>query len=68
MAHFDATRPVVANKTFGARFQTLISRVLAALIEWNEHRLTRNELARLSDHQLDDLGLTRGDIETLFRR
>lgn len=68
MAHFDATRPVVAKKTFGAHFHTLFSRISTSLIEWNEQRVTRNELSRLSDHQLSDLGLTRHDVDTLYRR
>jgi uncharacterized protein YjiS (DUF1127 family) len=29
---------------------------------------TRNELSRLSDRELNDLGLTRGDIETVARQ
>ena len=68
MALFDASRPVVANTGFGARLQTLLARISGAVIEWNEQRITRNELAKLSDHQLDDLGLTRGDVDTLYRR
>ena len=33
-----------------------------AVIEWNLARVTRNELSRLTDAQLDDIGLTRSDI------
>jgi uncharacterized protein YjiS (DUF1127 family) len=34
-----------------------------ALTTWNLNRITRRELSRLSDHQLEDIGLTRGDIQ-----
>jgi uncharacterized protein YjiS (DUF1127 family) len=68
MALFDASRPVVATAGIGARLQKLVSRISGAVIEWNEQRTTRAQLAKLSDHQLADLGLTRGDIETLYRR
>ncbi|GGH29251.1 protein of unknown function [Cribrihabitans marinus] len=33
-----------------------------AVIGWNDARKTRNELSRLTDEQLFDIGLTRGDI------
>ena len=41
---------------------------MAAVVAWNDARVTRNELRKLSDHELGDLGLTRGDIEVLFRK
>ena len=68
MALFDASRPVVATTGFGARLQNIMARIAGFAIEWNEQRITRGQLAKLSDHQLEDLGLTRGDIETLYRR
>lgn len=33
-----------------------------AMIAWNDARVTRNALGKLSDRELDDIGLTRGDI------
>ena len=42
---------------FGAMFATIAS--------WNDARVTRKALGRLSDRELDDIGLCRGDIETL---
>ncbi len=32
------------------------------VVEWYQSRKTRKELARLSDEQLDDIGLNRADI------
>ncbi|HHS88877.1 MAG TPA: DUF1127 domain-containing protein [Rhodobacteraceae bacterium] len=33
--------------------------------EWNDVRATRAALRKLSDRELEDIGLNRGDIETL---
>ena len=65
MAFFDTTRPMVDGRTFGARPSNLFARVYGAIVAWNDARVTRNALSKLSDHELDDLGLTRGDIDTL---
>jgi uncharacterized protein YjiS (DUF1127 family) len=32
---------------------------------WNDARVTRNALGKLSDRELDDIGLCRGDIDRL---
>ncbi|SHE31546.1 protein of unknown function [Ruegeria intermedia] len=37
-------------------------RVYDSVVEWNTSRKTRKLLSRLSDEQLDDIGLTRADI------
>ncbi|OIQ33194.1 MAG: hypothetical protein BM562_02105 [Alphaproteobacteria bacterium MedPE-SWcel] len=36
-----------------------------ALVEWNEARITRKALSNLTSAQLEDIGLTRADIEAL---
>lgn len=63
MAAFDTTRPTyaVGHKGFGATFSSLF----ATLSAWNDARLTRNALNKLSDHELEDIGLTRSDVESL---
>ncbi len=35
---------------------------------WNNRRTTRKELSRLSDRELEDIGICRGDIDTIVRR
>lgn len=35
---------------------------------WNNKRVTRNELSRLSDRELDDIGMCRGDIANIVHR
>ncbi|MCB2116661.1 MAG: DUF1127 domain-containing protein [Rhodobacteraceae bacterium] len=46
---------------FGGLFGTLVSTLAA----WNDARVTRNALSRLSDRELDDIGLSRGDIDSI---
>ena len=41
--------------------------MLGAAIAWNDARVTRKSLSTLSDHELDDLGLVRGDIEDIAK-
>ena len=62
MASFDTTRPMADGRLFGARLSNLFSGLVGSFAAWNDARVTRNALSRLSDHELDDLGLTRGDI------
>jgi uncharacterized protein YjiS (DUF1127 family) len=40
---------------------------LATFKVWNDTRITRKALSKLSDRELDDIGLCRGDIEMLGR-
>ena len=40
---------------------------VAAVSAWNDARMTRKALGRLSDRELDDIGLCRGDVEMLGR-
>lgn len=45
----------------------LFARLRSRMNAWREARLTRIELSRLSDRDLDDIGLCRGDIERVAR-
>ncbi len=42
--------------------------LLAAVANWNDARVTRNALSKLSDRELDDIGLCRGDIDGIVTR
>ncbi len=42
-----------------------IRQVFSSVRLWNQGRLTRATLSRLSDHELDDIGFVRGDIDDL---
>ena len=42
-----------------------VSRLFAQATAWNEARRTRAILSRLSLQELDDIGLSRGDIDAI---
>ena len=62
MAAFDTTRTTYGSATAITSF---ISRSIAAVVAWNDARVTRSALASLSDRELDDIGLVRGDIDAV---
>jgi uncharacterized protein YjiS (DUF1127 family) len=64
MAAFETNRPAQGT-LFGGRLSQFASSIVATLAAWNDARVTRNALAKLSDRELDDIGLTRADIDTL---
>ncbi len=45
-----------------------LGRLFERLLIWNDRRVTRNELYRLTDRELEDIGLTRAGIETAVER
>jgi len=56
---------------FGAiatyRIVKAVADSLDALRGWNDKRMTRKALSHLSDRELDDIGLCRGDVEMIGR-
>lgn len=52
----------------GTREAGFVSKLWAALSVWNDARVTRNALNRLTDRELDDIGLVRGDIDRVAAR
>ena len=67
MAAVETTRPVPFGAITTYRAVTGVSSVLGLLSAWNDARVTRNSLNRLSDRELDDIGLCRGDIDLIRR-
>lgn len=63
MAAFDTTRPAYGSVMTVSRISSFISSMLGNVVAWNDARVTRNALASLSDRELDDIGLIRGDID-----
>ena len=63
MSAFETTR---ANSGFSVL--NLVSNLVASIASWNDARVTRTALAKLSDRELDDIGLSRGDIEFVASR
>lgn len=64
MATLDTIRPIATEN--GLR--TTLTSLFAAVAAWNDRRVTRDALGRLSDRELDDIGLMRGDIEDIASR
>ena len=60
MVAIDTTRsaaPAITGRIIAAIFN-----VFAAISAWNDARATTAALSKLSDRELDDIGLCRGDI------
>lgn len=45
-----------------------ITTFIAAVKDWNDERQTRMQLNKLSDRELADIGLCRGDIDTVVEK
>jgi uncharacterized protein YjiS (DUF1127 family) len=67
MATIDTTRSF-ADGTAGTRFSGMIASFFGTLADWNDARITRKSLSRLSARELDDIGLCRGDIDMIATR
>jgi uncharacterized protein YjiS (DUF1127 family) len=65
MAAFDTTRPAYGSVMAVSQITSFVGNLFANMIEWNDARVTRNALASLTDRELDDIGLIRGDIDTV---
>lgn len=66
MALFDTTRPAAGLST--GRISSFFVSVFAAVASWNDARITRKSLSKLTARELDDIGLTYGDIEAIATR
>lgn len=65
MAVLDTTRAPGHGHGLFDRLLRAAQSALGRLAQWNDVRLTRKALSRLSDRELDDIGLTRADVEFL---
>ena len=65
MATLDHTRSAASDRVFGANLSSAVAAVIGRVVAWNDARVTRKALARLSDHELADIGLSRADIDTI---
>lgn len=63
MALYDLPRMTTVGNPLSGRLNALVTAVLA----WNDARQTRKALSSLSSRELDDIGLIRGDIDTISR-
>ena len=67
MAAFDTTRPALGSASFAGQVVHFVQALMASMIKWNDARMTRNALSALSDRELEDIGLVRGDIDEVAR-
>lgn len=65
MAAYETTRRAPFGAIATLRIASLFGGIAAAVSGWNDTRVTRNALAKLSDRELDDIGLSRGDIDRI---
>ncbi|GIT89889.1 hypothetical protein JANAI62_06270 [Jannaschia pagri] len=63
MATFDTFRPALP-----AAHGSLLSNLLGSIIAWNDRRVTLNMLRSLSERELADIGLERGNLEAFAKR
>lgn len=61
-----ASQAIAVRAPFGAvnalREYNLVKEIFAAFVTWYEKHKTREELMKLTDAQLDDIGLTRKNL------
>lgn len=67
MAAYESSRAAPFGAISIFRFVQFVSEISANLRAWNDARVTRNALGRLSDRELDDIGLCRGDLDSMVR-
>lgn len=63
MAALDTTRTTTGSFGLVGRIGATFVAVVNAVVEWNDARVTRDALNGLTDRELDDIGLCRGDID-----
>ena len=61
MAYMNYTNARSANAMAGA--QDYFASMMSSISAWNQARRTRAVLNKLTDYELEDIGLARGDIE-----
>ncbi len=65
MAAFDTTHSAYGAASVAGKISGYFATLIASIVSWNDARVTRNALSSLSDRELDDIGLCRGDIESV---
>jgi len=66
VASFDTTRPVAGLSA--GKVTSFVINMFGAVAAWNDARITRNSLSKLTSRELDDIGLSYGDIDNVARQ
>jgi uncharacterized protein YjiS (DUF1127 family) len=67
MAAFDTPRTTYGVASFASRTCALVADLAISVRAWNDARVTSNALCALTDRELADIGLERGDITRVAR-
>lgn len=67
MASLEQTRTAAVTQPFGG-FTAILRSAMGEISAWNNRRMTARALHRLTDRELDDIGLVRGDIDLAVNR
>ena len=67
MTTYSLNSTTFAITSVAAHISGAVHSAIDAAVFWNDARLTRNALKSLSDRELEDIGLSRNDIETVAR-
>ncbi len=67
MTTSDTNRTSFGSTTVAARISGVYHTAIETAVSWNDARMTRNTLSSLTNRELEDIGLTRGDIEMVAR-
>ncbi|WP_394181319.1 DUF1127 domain-containing protein [Yoonia maritima] len=59
---------LAASSILAGRVASFCHHTLNAVAQWNDARVTRNALSKLSARELNDIGLTVEDIATVAAR
>lgn len=65
MAAIETTRTPYGTLDLVARINVTLTSIFGTIASWNDARVTRDTLSGLSDRELDDIGLVRGDIDRI---
>ena len=65
MATFETTRPAPFGAETIYRIVSAVDMLRVALVDWNNRRITRKALSRLSERDLADIGLTLADVDRM---
>ncbi|UWR27266.1 DUF1127 domain-containing protein [Sulfitobacter sp. S223] len=67
MAAFDTSRTTYGVASFANRACAFVADMANTVNAWNDARITTRALAGLTDRELADIGLERGDIDSVAR-
>lgn len=65
MATIDTHRTHANDRVFGSNIGSAITAIVGRIAAWNDARVTRRALDKLTDRELDDIGLSRADIDAI---